>query len=255
MVTISIFVFTFFQELPEFEKFDFSDLKKVAQIEVSKKIKDKSRRYRWVSIDEVSRDYLYAIVMSEDAGFFEHSGIEIDSILDSMAENLRKRQIEAGGSTISQQVVKNLFLSNERTLTRKIKEIFITRRLEMRFKKNEILEVYLNIAPLGPNIIGVNAAAQKYFKRTPAEIHAGQAAFIALMLPSPRRMHYSLIENKNLTRAHRNKMRRILSDLLQNDYISYKQYQEYLNFDPFGEIIADYKQRGGVRRSPADKRR
>jgi monofunctional biosynthetic peptidoglycan transglycosylase len=169
--------------------------------------------------------------MSEDSGFFEHDGIDIDAILNSVAVNLKHRKYELGASTISQQVVKNLFLGSEKKVFRKIKEILITEKLEKRLSKNEILEIYLNMVEFGPDIFGVNAASQHYFGRPPKDINAPEGAFIALMLPSPRRYHYAIFENRNLSPARRKKIRRILGDMLANDFISSRQYQEYSHYN------------------------
>ena len=213
------------------------------------------RRYRWIAIDEVSRDLLYSVVLAEDAEFFEHEGVAFDALLNSLADNIKRRKIESGGSTITQQTVKNVFLTNERTLLRKLKELLIARDIEEKLSKNEILEVYLNIAEFGPDIIGVNSASHKYFQKTPNEINAAEGAFLALLLPSPRRLAYSMVENKNLTKAHRNKIRRILGDMLHNEYISLKQYQEYLQYDYFDSTKnTPLKKRGNLQRGLAGKR-
>lgn len=230
---LSAYTYNFLDSLPDFQATSFASLKKIALTKNKSRLENKSKLYRWVKLRDISRDYLYAIVMSEDSTFFEHEGIDYDALVDSLAMNLRKREIMAGGSTITQQTVKNLFLSNERSIIRKVKEVLITQDLETYLSKNQILELYLNMAEFGPDIYGVFAASRAYFNKKPSEIIAPEAAFIALMLPSPRRNHYSIFENKNLTKSKRRKIRRILSDMLHNEFISAKQYYSYIKYDFF----------------------
>jgi monofunctional biosynthetic peptidoglycan transglycosylase len=147
--------------------------------------------------------------------------------------NWKKKKYEHGASTISQQVVKNLFLSNEKSINRKIREILITYKLEGQFSKNQILEIYLNIAELGPDIFGIQEAARYYFKKHPMKVNAAEGAFIALMLPSPRKFHFTIFENQNLSEKNQKKLRRVIGDLHSSDYISAQQYREYLNYNYF----------------------
>ncbi len=212
---------------------DFDQLKALAEKRVDKRREDSSRKLRWVDIDSVNRNFLYSVVMSEDSTFFEHAGINYDAIVNSAIMNLKKKKYEYGASTISQQVVKNLFLSDEKSVIRKAKEILITNALEKRFQKNQILEIYFNIAELGPDLYGIGEASRHYFEKSPTDINAAEGAFIALMLPSPRKMHFTIFENHNLSGKNRKKLRRVLGDLHANDYISTQQYREYLNYDYF----------------------
>ncbi|MEE2828935.1 MAG: biosynthetic peptidoglycan transglycosylase [Myxococcota bacterium] len=142
----------------------------------------------FVPISEVSRHLISAVVSTEDSGFFAHSGFEEESIKEAMLENLREGE-GRGGSTITQQLAKNLFLSGERTFARKLKEAVIAWRLESDLPKERILEIYLNIAEWGPGIFGARDAARHYFDRRPDRLRAEQAAFLASLLPSPVRYH------------------------------------------------------------------
>ena len=225
-----IFFYSFWKSLPEFENRHFSELKQLTQKLVLKKMKDKKKPYDWTSLDQINKDYLYAIVMSEDGTFFEHEGINYGAIADALAENIRKRRYVSGASTISQQVVKNLFLSNRKTLVRKLREVLITTDLEKHFTKNQILELYLNLAEFGPDVFGVGMAADVFFQKKPSEINAAEGAFIALMLPAPARNYYSVYQNRNLTFLKKRKMRRILRDMLHFEFISEDQYRQYLQY-------------------------
>ncbi|MDX1400077.1 MAG: biosynthetic peptidoglycan transglycosylase, partial [Oceanospirillum sp.] len=133
-----------------------------------------------------------------------------------------------GGSTLSQQTVKNLFLNQTQSYFRKLQEAVITRDLERHFSKNEIIELYLNMAEFGPDLYGVRDAARYYFDKKPAEINAAEGAWLALMLPSPRRYHYTVYQNRNLTTSLKRKYQRILQGMRQSNYISSVQYRRYL---------------------------
>jgi len=245
-------VISFQRSLPDLEHMGFQDLKAVAKKRVHMRLENKKTVHRWVSIKETSRDLLYAIVMSEDSKFFEHSGVNFDAIAESMLKNIKKGRYAYGASTISQQVVKNLFLTREKTIFRKLKEVIITMDLEARFKKNEILELYLNLAEFGPDLYGVDAASRRMFSRKASELNAAEGAFLALMLPSPRRNYYSIFENKNLTRKRKEKIKRILKDMLFFEFISPEQYHAYLNWQYFTN--AQIKRFRKVKRLPASRR-
>ncbi len=184
---------------------------------------------------EINRELLFSIVISEDSTFFEHGGFNLEAMIDSVAENIKERRPAYGASTITQQVAKNLFLTNEKTILRKLQEAILTNKLEAKFSKNEILEVYLNIAEFGPDIFGINAASHHFFKLNPSEVNAAQGALLAQMLPSPRRHYFQIFENKNLTRAKRKRIDRILRDMLYQEYITEKQYREYVRYRYFEE--------------------
>jgi monofunctional biosynthetic peptidoglycan transglycosylase len=230
---MAVVLYFFYSSMPDFEIMSFKEFKGVAQKQVLSKLNDKRVGYRWRPLDQISRDFLYAVVMGEDASYFEHSGINYDALINAFAENIKRRKFVFGASTISQQVVKNVFLYSSKTITRKLKELIITRRMEDRFTKNEILEVYLNIAEFGPDIFGVHMASRYYFKKEPQRINAAEGAFLALMLPSPKKYHYAIFKNKYLAARHKRKLRRILKDMLYKELISPQQYRDYSNYTYF----------------------
>jgi monofunctional glycosyltransferase len=224
--------YSLYSNLPTLSEMSFYELKAKADYLVRENLNDKSKKYKWVSVDKINRQYLYAIVMSEDSKYFSHDGINYDAILRSLIVNLKSKSFKSGGSTISQQVVKNLFLTKEKTIVRKIKEYFITMKLERSFTKNQILELYLNLIEVGPDIYGVNAASHNYFSKAPDEINGAEGAFVALMLPSPRKYHHSIYSNKYIGKRHRKKLERILTDMKYNEYISPQQFNSYIKY-PF----------------------
>ncbi len=230
---MGVILYFFYSSMPDFEIMTFKEFKEVAQKQTLSKLNDKRRGYRWRTLDEISRDFLYAVVMGEDASYFEHSGINYDALINAFAENIKRRKFVFGASTISQQVVKNVFLCSSKTITRKLKELIITRRMEERFTKNEILEVYLNIAEFGPDIFGVHMASRCYFNKEPRRVNAAEGAFLALMLPSPKKYYYSIFRNKYLANRHKRKLERILKDMLYKELISPQQYRDYSNYSYF----------------------
>jgi len=129
-----------------------------------------------------------AVTASEDAGFFGHRGFDFREIANAIADRSRVR----GASTISQQVSKNLFLSPERTLARKVREALGTVALEASLSKGRLLEIYLNIAEWGPGVYGVGEAARFWFGKDARELTPRESAFLATVIPSPRRFHARL---------------------------------------------------------------
>jgi len=143
-------------------------------------------RYRWVPYARISVNLKRAMVAAEDAKFVDHSGFDWDGIQSALEKNRRKGQIVAGGSTITQQLAKNLFLSPARSYWRKGAEAVITVLLEAMLPKRRILELYLNVIEWGNGVFGAEAAAKRYFGVSAAELSAEQAARLAAMTPSPR---------------------------------------------------------------------
>jgi monofunctional glycosyltransferase len=144
--------------------------------------------YRWVSYREISPQLPIAVVASEDQKFPVHAGFDFDAIADAI-EDGGDGGPARGASTISQQVAKNLFLWPGHSYVRKGIEAYFTVLLETLWPKRRILEVYLNTAEFGRGVFGVGAAADRFFGETPAHLDREQAARLAAVLPSPRRMH------------------------------------------------------------------
>lgn len=217
----------FFYTLPDVRSMDFEAFKTLAAERTRERLEVKKNLARWVPLREVNRDLLYAVVIAEDGRFYEHKGIDTDALIEAMMTNWRRGEKAFGGSTITQQTVKNLFLDNEKSYLRKLREVVLSLRLEGQLSKNEILELYLNLAEFGPDLYGVRAASAHYFDKPPSAINAAEGAYLALMLPSPRRFHYTLFQNRNITLMHRRKFETVLRSMRANGYISAAQYNEY----------------------------
>jgi len=145
-----------------------------------------SLQHVWIPYARVSTHLKRAIVVAEDARFVDHEGFDWEAIEKAREKNRRKGRIVAGGSTISQQLAKNLFLSGERTPWRKGQEALITVMIEHVMDKRRILEIYLNVIEWGDGVFGAEAAARHYFGRRAADLGPDEAARLAAMVPNPR---------------------------------------------------------------------
>ncbi len=143
-------------------------------------------QHKWVPYEKISPNLKRALIAAEDAKFVDHEGFDWEGIQKAYEKNLKKGKIVAGGSTISQQLAKNLFLSTRRTPWRKLEEAFITLMLEAVMDKQRIFEIYLNVIEWGNGVFGAEAAARHYFGVSAARLNAEQAARLAAMVPNPR---------------------------------------------------------------------
>ena len=146
-----------------------------------------SVRQQWVGYDRVSASLKRAVIAAEDAKFVDHEGFDWEGIQKALEKNEKKGKVVAGGSTISQQLAKNLFLSGNRSWVRKGQEAVITWMLERMMPKRRILELYLNLAEWGEGVFGAEAAARHYFGVPAAQLSAQQSAWLAAILPAPQR--------------------------------------------------------------------
>ena len=147
---------------------------------------DAELKYRWVPYANISSHLKRALVAAEDATFVDHEGFDWEGIRKAYEKNLKKGRIVAGGSTISQQLAKNLFLSTKRTPWRKAEEAIITVMLEAVMDKQRIFEIYLNVIEWGNGVFGAEAAARHYFKTSAGQLTPLQSAQLAAMVPNPR---------------------------------------------------------------------
>ena len=159
------------------------------------------RHWMWVPLSRISPHLRHAVVAAEDASFFSHEGFDWEGIKEAAKYNLEAGELKRGGSTITQQLAKNLYLSSERSLFRKAREALITRSLEQHLTKKRILELYLNVAEWGQSIYGAEAAARHHFGKSSSDLNADEAAWLAAILPFPRR-YDPLRKTTFLTRRH-----------------------------------------------------
>ncbi|HKA35785.1 MAG TPA: monofunctional biosynthetic peptidoglycan transglycosylase [Thermoanaerobaculia bacterium] len=145
-------------------------------------------RIEWtpVPMSRISGSLARAVVVAEDSRFYEHAGVDWDAVKDAVEKNLDRGDLKVGGSTITQQLAKNLYLSPARSLWRKLREWAIARRLEGKLSKRRILEIYLNVIEFGPRTFGAEAAARRFFHKPAASLTEMEAATLAAVIPSPR---------------------------------------------------------------------
>jgi monofunctional glycosyltransferase len=144
-------------------------------------------RQAWVSLSAVPAHVMDAVLTSEDARFYRHEGVDWTEVENALEQSVREARLGRGASTLTQQLAKNLYLSTDRSLLRKGKELLITRQLEAELSKQRILALYLNVVEWGEGVYGIEAAAREHFGVPARSLSVAQAAMLAGMLPAPRR--------------------------------------------------------------------
>ncbi|HEY6006931.1 MAG TPA: biosynthetic peptidoglycan transglycosylase [Geobacteraceae bacterium] len=143
----------------------------------------------WTPSDRIPSEMEWAVIVAEDTNFYRHEGIDVRAIKNAIRYDLEKKRLARGASTITQQTAKNLFLSREKTVTRKIEEIYLAKRMERVLTKGRILELYLNIVELGPMVYGIGHGARYYFDKPASSLTPRECAFLAAMLPGPQKVY------------------------------------------------------------------
>ena len=146
------------------------------------------RDHRWVPYARISANLKRAVIVTEDSAFWQHEGVDYEQLRESMEVNWERGEFARGASTITQQLAKNLYLSPTKNPLRKVKELLITRRLEVELSKQRILEIYLNVIEWGDGVWGAEAAARKYFRKSAAELNASESALLAAAIANPHIM-------------------------------------------------------------------
>jgi len=180
--------------------------------------------YKPVSYDELGDNIRNAVVALEDARFYQHSGVDVRSVARAAIQNAMSGKIEQGASTITMQLARKLYLSNDRTYERKIREALLARKIEKEYSKDEILERYLNEVYFGAGAHGIGAASARYFEKTPAQLGVAEAALLAGLIQSPT--HYNPYTNH---RGARHRQVLVLTAMRDNGYINGEEYREALD--------------------------
>jgi monofunctional biosynthetic peptidoglycan transglycosylase len=157
----------------------------------------------WVPLSQVSPYLIKAVIIAEDDKFWSHEGFDFDAMQKALEKDIKKKKFKAGGSTISQQLAKNLYLTPAKNPVRKIKEAILTWRIERQLNKKRIMELYLNVAEWGDGLFGVGTAARKYYGKSAGALGAREAATLAAALPNPRRFQPGGTSRYAATRAER----------------------------------------------------
>lgn len=210
-VPLALLVFTWLLTLPDVSVLAKSNpvstnLMESRQARAKQERRPAPRQWTWVPLSRISPHLQRAVIASEDSSFFQHEGFDWEGIKDAALHNLGTGEMNRGGSTITQQLAKNLYLSPERSLFRKAREALITRSLERHLTKTRILELYLNVAEWGNGIYGAEAAARHHFGTSAADLTQDEAAWLAAILPAPRR-HDPLRKTEALARRHQRVLR------------------------------------------------
>ena len=156
--------------------------------EAHAKGKPAPRDQRWVPYSRISANLKRAVIVTEDSAFWQHEGVDYEQLRESMEVNWERGEFARGASTITQQLAKNLYLSPSKNPMRKLRELLITRRLEVELPKQRILEIYLNVIEWGDGVWGAEAAARRYFRKSAAELNATESALLAGAIANPHIM-------------------------------------------------------------------
>lgn len=210
------------KDLPEIQGFDLANKRPsiVFLTRNHKEIATHGHLYgETITADKVPTYLIQALLATEDRRFFEHSGIDIQGLMRATLRNLTSGYVVQGGSTLTQQLAKNVFLTHERSFTRKIQEVILAVWLERHFSKEQILSIYLNRVYLGGGTFGVDAASQLYFGKLVSHLNLAECAIIAGLLKAPNRYarNHDLLRKRGIV---------VLHNMLQTDYITPKQFQQ-----------------------------
>ncbi len=193
-----------------------------------------------ISYEQLPQDLINAVIVTEDKRFFDHIGIDIRGIARAFLVNFKARRIVQGGSTITQQLAKNLFLTPERSITRKLHEVILSLWLEFRFSKEQILSIYLNRVYLGSGTYGVQAASEKYFNKKVEDLDLYESALIASLLKAPSK--YNPISNPKLSQK---RTKKVLRNMANNSFINLNDVEKY-------KLLSDSKK--NISESPKSSR-
>ncbi|KIG16413.1 Monofunctional biosynthetic peptidoglycan transglycosylase [Enhygromyxa salina] len=190
----------------------------------------------YTPLDAISRYMAEAVLTTEDGSFRRHDGFNRSQLEVALRRNLESGKVRLGASTITMQMVKNVLLSHERTLSRKLQELFLTWWVEQALSKQRIMELYLNVIEFGPGVYGVTDASRHYFGKHPGELSSLEAAYLASMLPSPVRRHVYYCDDQ-LSERFDQKVRWIHDLMLERERITAQEHEVYaatlISFDPY----------------------
>jgi len=202
------------------------------QEEWAEQNRDKEIQHRWVSMENISPNVIKAVLIGEDDKFWNHDGFDVKGMEQAIERSLKKGSV-AGGSTISQQLSKNLYLSPSKNPVRKIKEAIITWRIESTLSKRRILEIYLNVAEWGDGIFGIEAAARHYYGKSAKRLTAREASRLAAVLPNPIKYNPTGSQKYVKNRA------RIIYKIMKRRGIVIPDFKEVMAPPKIEEIILD----------------
>jgi monofunctional biosynthetic peptidoglycan transglycosylase len=196
----------------------------------------KQRPRGWVSLGEVSRVAVGAIIVSEDWAYYQHNGYDPNQMKEAFREDWEEKKFARGASTITQQVARNVFLTKDKNLWRKAKELYLAVKIDELVGKKKTLETYLNVAEWGPGIFGIRMASHYYFQKEPSDLNAKEGAFLAMLLPSPIRYGQSF-RKKRMTEYAQDTIESVLSKMTQAHYLTEEERIQEVNQPLSFEIV------------------
>ena len=179
----------------------------------------------WVPIEAIPWTLQMALLSQEDGGFYKHAGFSLYHVRGALARDIKEGRLVRGASTISMQTVKNVFLTPEKTLSRKIQEVILTWQLEQFLDKADILELYLNVIEWGPRLFGVAQAAEHYFAKAPEELTPLECLYLATMVPSPRFYHGQFVDGR-VGGRHKRRIKRLMALMVRRGHLTPEELAE-----------------------------
>lgn len=222
---------------------DFSKLKDSVDLPIRLANGDKAtkavgpRTLGWTPLSGMSEWLPRAVVASEDGTFYSHKGVDVYELKEAFKKDWKEGRFARGGSTITQQVLKNVYLSHYPKLWRKVKEMIWASKLEEALSKSQILAFYLNMVEWGPGVYGIGESSRHYFSKSPASLTTRESAFLAMLLPSPRRYHAAFFPRRQLTQWASNRVNRILEVMNKTGQLQEELFTTALNEKLWGATI------------------
>lgn len=190
---------------------------------VSERVKQIQQDGNYTKIEELPKIYIDAVIAVEDHRFYDHKGIDIISIIRAIYNDIKAKELKEGGSTITQQLAKNIYFTQERTATRKIAEVFMANKLEQELDKNTIFELYVNTSYFGDGYYNIKEASKGYYNKLPSELNDYEATLLAGVPNAPS----VYAPTKNLDLAEQ-RQRQVLKAMLEHEYINQQEYDEII---------------------------
>ncbi|MCB9072480.1 MAG: transglycosylase domain-containing protein [Bdellovibrionaceae bacterium] len=178
----------------------------------------------YIRYSQLPRHLVQSLIAAEDSTFYFHQGFNLEEMKDALEKSLDAGRWVRGGSTITQQLAKNLYLTKEKSLVRKIKELVVSRNIEKKLSKEKIIELYFNVVEFGPKIYGISKASRHYFDKSPGELTPAEGAYLVSLLPSPVRYSSQFRKNKELSAFNKRRIKHILHILLLQKKVSEDDY-------------------------------
>lgn len=219
ILVLSVSAIWAYASLPSLQNLEGCFTTSMFQVELCPKNSD------YVRYNQLPKHLVQALIASEDATFFYHQGFDWDEISDSLQKSMDAGRWVRGGSTLTQQLAKNLYLSGEKSIVRKIKEFYIAHQIEERLSKAQIIEKYFNVVEFAEKIYGIRKGAQYYFQKSPSELTAAESAYLVSLLPNPKKYSSSFRKSKSLSAFNKRRCLHILEILKLQNHLDESSYE------------------------------